>query len=153
MDYPNFSAWLVRRWPRLAARLARLHAGLVRLSGGRLRRFQGAPMLVLRTVGRKTGRVRQTPTLYLRDDDRYVLVAANAAARRTPGWYYNLIAAGEGEVIVEGRTIPVVAREAKGEERQRLFERCVALYGGLTRYQEITAREFPVVVLTPKRER
>ena len=150
LTYPTFSNWLVRRLPRLAVILARAHANLVRMSGGRVgRRFLGAPMLLLRTVGRRSGKMRQTPTLYLRDGDRFVVVAANAAAATTPAWFLNLIAAGRGEVVIAGETIPVEAREADAEERRRLWPSLVEMYGGLDRYTEMTERRFPIAILTP----
>ena len=151
LTYPTFSNWLVRHTPRLAALLARVHARAARLSGGRIgRRFLGAPMLVLRTTGRRTGKLRETPTLFYRDGERIVIVASNAAAAKTPAWFGNLIAAGGGEVVIAGRTIEVSAREADAAERERLWPRLVEMYAGLERYTEMTTRRFPVAILEPR---
>ena len=104
----------------------RLHARLNRASRGRLgKRWFGAPVLVLRTVGRKSGQVRETPVLYARDGDSFV-VMASAGGTRTPAWWLNLRAAGRGEAVLNGRVYP--AAQA---------------------YVRMAERDFPLVVLTP----
>jgi F420H(2)-dependent quinone reductase len=149
--YPRLSNWMVRRIPGFARLSSRNHARLVRLSRGRLgKRFLGAPMLLLRTTGRRSGKMRETPALFLSDGGRYVVVASNAASPRTPGWYYNLIAAGGGEVVIGGRSEAVSAEVASGAEQQRLLALFNDLYGGLAHYQQVAEREMPVVVLTPR---
>ena len=77
---------LTTRFPRLQRAGSRLHARLYCRSGGRLGRrwFGGAPVMVLKTVGRRSGRRRQTPVLYLRDGERLVVTPANAGASLTP---------------------------------------------------------------------
>ena len=72
--------------------------------------YAGAPVMVLETVGRRSGHKRATPILYLRDGDTFVVLAANAGADRTPAWWLNLREAGSGEVIVGRRRIRVTPR-------------------------------------------
>ena len=133
-----------------AARLlSRLHArGYRRLGGRGLNRWAGGmPVLVLETVGRRSGRPRATPVIYWEDGDDLVVVAANAGAERTPAWFLNLMAAGKAVAVIRGERRPVTAHLASGEERARLWPRLASRYGGLDRYADFTEREFPVVVL------
>ena len=89
--------------------MGRLHARLYRISGGRFlpRWFAGAPVMVLETVGRRSGHKRATPVLYLRAGDALIVLAANAGADRTPAWWLNLRDAGSGEVLIGRRRVRV----------------------------------------------
>lgn len=129
----------------------RLHVRLLRASGGRLgRRFFGAPVFVLEVVGRKSGELRETPLLYVEDGDRWAILAANAGSPRTPAWWLNLRAAGEGVAVFGSRRVPVRAREADAAERDRLYEKLVANYPPVAEYPSYTQRRIPVVVLEPR---
>lgn len=135
---------------RLQRRLGARHARVLRASGGRrMSRWFGAPVLVLETVGRRTGEPRATPVLYLRDPAGLVVVAANGGADRVPAWWHNLRAAGQARVLVGGERREVVPRVAEGEERQRLWRAFAAMYPSLNDYLALTDRELPVVVLEP----
>lgn len=127
-----------------------MHARLYRLSGGRLGgRVASSPVLVLVTTGRKTGAERHTPLLYLPDGDDLVIVASNGGTASHPAWLHNLRAEPRASVILAGRRLPVVASEAAGEDRGRLWERLVVMYPGYAGYQRKTEREIPVVRLRP----
>jgi deazaflavin-dependent oxidoreductase (nitroreductase family) len=143
--------------PRLAhgpgsAAFSRTHAWLLRRSGGRLgRRFMGADVLVLRTVGRRSGEPREAPMFYLPFRDGWAVVASNAASKRPPAWWLNLQALADADALVPGRAwTPVRARRATDEEREELWPRFVAMYRGYDRYAELATREMPVVVLEPR---
>src|SRR2546423_201573 len=116
---------LAARPRRLATLVTRLHARLLRLTRGRLRRSfllaAGQPVLVLTTRGRRSGKPRSTPVAYIRDGDRLVVTAANAGLDRPPAWWLNLEADPRAEVEVGGRRTSVRARRAEGEEAQRLY--------------------------------
>jgi F420H(2)-dependent quinone reductase len=128
----------------------RLHASLFRATAGRVGgRIVDSPVLLLNAVGRKTGRRRTTPLLYLRDGDRYVTVASNGGTRDHPVWWINLKANPEAAVEVGGRKVRVRAKEASPEEKARLWPRLVEMYPGYESYQRKTDREIPVVVLHP----
>ena len=130
----------------------RLHASLFRATGGRVGgRIADSPVLLLNVVGRKTGRQRTIPLLYLRDGDRYVTVASNGGTRDHPLWWLNLKANPEATVEVDGREVRVRAEEAGPEEKVRLWPRLVEMYPGYESYQRTTDREIPVVVLHPVR--
>ena len=104
-------------------------------------------VVILETVGRKSGKPRSTAVLYLRDGDDLVVLAANAGADRTPAWWLNLRAAGEGVAVVRGERRRVRPRVAVGEERARLWRDFVRMYPPAAQYTGFTDREFPVVVL------
>jgi deazaflavin-dependent oxidoreductase (nitroreductase family) len=128
----------------------RFHASLFRATAGRVGgRIVDSPVLLLNAVGRKTGRRRTTPLLYLRDGNRYVTVASNGGTRDHPVWWLNLKANPEATVEVGGRQVWVRAEEAGQEEKARLWPRLVEMYPGYESYQRKTDREIPIVVLHP----
>lgn len=145
--------WLPFRW-RL-----HVHRWVYQLSRGRLMgRGVAAPILLLTTRGRRSGKARTWPLSYLPLDAGaeggasaagYVVVASNGGQDRHPGWYLNLVAESLTRVHVRGRAKAMRARTAAGEERARLWERVVAGSPGYGRYQQGTTREIPVVVLEP----
>ncbi|WP_200900236.1 nitroreductase family deazaflavin-dependent oxidoreductase [Rubrobacter aplysinae] len=150
------SAGRGRPYPRALARaqraLAGLHARMYRLSGGRLvGRIAGSPILVLVTTGRKTGTERHTPLLYLPDGEDLVIVASNGGTASHPAWYLNLRSEPRAGVTLGGQTMPVVASEATGDDKQGLWERLVRMYPGYAGYQRKTDREIPVIRLHPDR--
>ena len=119
-----------------------------RATGGRVGgSMQGAPVLLLTTVGRKSGRRRTNPLLYLRDGGDLVVVASEGGAPKHPAWFLNLVANPEVEVEVGRAREPRRAREASDEERARLWARLVEMYPGYEAYQRKTARRIPVVIL------
>lgn len=110
--------------------------------------FRGSPMLLLHSVGAKSGRARVTPLVYTRDDDRLVIIASNGGAPTHPAWYHNLRAHPETTIEVGADTVEVSAEAlADGPERQRLFDRMAAQMPGFADYQKGTSRLIPVVVL------
>jgi deazaflavin-dependent oxidoreductase (nitroreductase family) len=143
--------WVLARMGPLSRLATRAHARLYRATGGRfMPRWFGAPVIVLETVGRKSGKARQTPVLGLRDGERLVVVPANAGSDRVPAWWLNLRAAGEGVAVVRGERVRVRPRVAEGDERERLFREFVRMYPQARDYTRYTDREIPVVVLEKK---
>ena len=142
---------VVRRWPRAQRAMGRLHARLYRLSGGRFmpRWFAGAPVMVLETVGRRTGRRHRTPVLYLRDGEAFVVLAANAGSDKAPAWWLNLRQSGEGTAFVGAQHLSVRPRLLDGDERERCWRSFVAMYPQAEHYMEFTERELPLVALEP----
>jgi F420H(2)-dependent quinone reductase len=131
--------------------VSRIHAAVYRASRGRLlgRIGKGMPVLLLTTTGRKTGRRRTTPLLYLEDGGRYAVVASVGGAPQHPAWYLNLRADSRATVEIGGRMRAVRAETAGPEERARLWRTATAMYAGYDMYQARTSREIPIVVLTP----
>jgi len=110
---------------------------------------KGTTILLLNTKGRKSGEARTTPLIYRTDgDDRWVIVASKGGTPEHPGWYENIRANPDDVSIqVKADVIPVTARDAEGEERERLWRDMVEVWPDYEDYREKTDREIPVVVL------
>ena len=111
--------------------------------------FEGATLLLLHHVGARSGKDRVNPLVYNRDGDRYVVFASKAGAPTNPDWYHNIKANPNITIEVGTDTIPVVASEANGEERDRLFAAQVQRSPQFGEYQSKTDRAIPVILLTP----
>ncbi|WP_072801720.1 nitroreductase family deazaflavin-dependent oxidoreductase [Rhodococcoides yunnanense] len=109
--------------------------------------FEGAPLLLLHSVGARTGTERVSPLMYLPNDDTYVIFASKAGADSNPDWYHNLKANPDTTIEVGDKTLSVVASEVKGAERDELYRRQADLYSGFADYEKKTSRVIPVVVL------
>jgi deazaflavin-dependent oxidoreductase (nitroreductase family) len=119
-----------------------------RATGGKLTGdFEGVPMLILHTTGAKTGEPRVIPLMYRQEGDDLVIFASKAGAPTNPDWFHNLRAHPEVSVEVGAETRPVVAREAQGEERDRIWEAHKKEFPGFADYEAKTDRLIPVVVL------
>jgi len=128
------------------------HEFWYRLSGGLIGgRVGGLPILLLTTTGRKSGRKRTMPLVYLADGDNMVVIASNGGAEQHPAWWLNLRANPQAEVQVGSNSKSVTAEIATGEERERLWRQVVEMYHGYDEYRRMTEREIPVVVLRPQR--
>jgi F420H(2)-dependent quinone reductase len=132
-----------------AALWARVHSQtLIRTRGRVGGGWFGAPVLVLVTVGRKTGTVRNVPLIYGRDGDSYILLAANGGNDRAPSWWRNLRASETVDILVAGRRRRMRWREvAAGEEYDRLFAAMCETYPPGRFYPQMTERRLPVLVL------
>ncbi len=125
-----------------------IHRGLYRLLGGRaVGSFAGAPVLLLTTTGRRSGKKRTMPLLYLRDGDAIAVVASAGGQEAHPAWFLNLRANPEVEVEIGRERRTMRAREASPEERERLWPRLVEMYKSYGDYQLKTSRKIPVVLL------
>jgi deazaflavin-dependent oxidoreductase (nitroreductase family) len=123
----------------------------LRLTGGRWSLAPRAvPEMVLTTRGRRTGRPRPTPVLYLRDGDRSVVVASNYGRQRHPAWSSNLLATPEAVIQIGSRREAVTARRATPREFERYWPRLVAMWPGWRTYQRMTDREFRMFILEPR---
>lgn len=109
--------------------------------------FAGAPMLILTHTGAKSGKPHTTPLVYSRDGDRFVIIASKAGAPTNPAWYYNLIAHPEVTVEVGTERFTVRAVEARGAERDRLFDAQARLMPQFNEYKKTTTRTIPVFML------
>jgi deazaflavin-dependent oxidoreductase (nitroreductase family) len=146
----NFARSRIGGWyfVNVAMRVDRV---LLPLSRGRLSTGVGQNVLLLETVGAKSGQVRKTPLVYLKDGERVVLIGSKAGAPRHPAWVHNLRANPHVKVLAPGRSGNYVAHEAEGEERARLWADAVDYYAGYATYQERAGeRRIPVVVLEPR---
>jgi deazaflavin-dependent oxidoreductase (nitroreductase family) len=142
-----------RRSLRIGTRLQRflmdVHILFYRRTGGRLGgKLAGRPMLLLTTIGRKSGKARITPIFYLPDGDRFLLIASNGGSSHHPQWWRNLQAHPQARVQIGRDTLSVIARQADAQERPALWARITTLYPNFAAYQRRTTREIPVVLLT-----
>ena len=127
------------------------HNVLYRASGGRIGgRVQGMGVLLLTTNGRKSGKPRTSPLLYLRDGDVFVVVGSNGGSDYVPAWWLNLQSNPEAEIEIGRAHTSVTARKASAGERARLWPEFTSRYAGYAEYAKRTAREIPVVILEPR---
>ena len=129
--------------------LSRFNTWLFRVSSGRLgaRMPGGQPVLLLTTIGRKSGQPQTAPLLYLKDGDRYVVVASKGGMSHHPLWFKNLEANPRVEVEVGNEKLAMTARAATVAEKAVLWPKLVAMYPSYADYQKRTTREIPVVLL------
>jgi len=112
--------------------------------------FAGMPLLLLHHVGAKSGTDRVSPLAYLPDGDSYAVFASKGGAPEHPSWYHNLKSHPETKIELAGQEIAVVAHEAEGAERDRLYAEQASRVPQFSEYEKNTTRRIPVVVLTPK---
>ena len=127
---------------------SKLHTAIYKATNGKLGgKFGSAPVIVLGTVGRKSGKPRETPLFAIDRSGGWAISASNSGHDKAPDWYYNLMASGTGSVLANGTSYPVTARVAEGDERAEIWAGLVAVYADYEAYTEVTDRVFPLVVL------
>jgi len=138
------SAWALKAF-------GKLNVPLYRLSGGRLfGQLDRAPVLLLTTVGRRSGQPRTAPVVYLADGERLIVIGSNAGHERAPAWSLNLEANPLAEVELRSKRRQVRARVAEGEERAQLWRKVNEMYGGFDEYSARTTRDIRLFVLEPR---
>jgi deazaflavin-dependent oxidoreductase (nitroreductase family) len=129
----------------------KLHRFVLRVSGGRVGSRMGSmKVLLLETTGQTSGLPRTVGLSHLEADGRHFVMASDTGEDRDPAWAKNLRAQPKATVTVAGRSIPVVARQLEGEEREAMFERFVEADAAYGEYADRTAREIPVYELRPE---
>ncbi len=124
---------------------------LYRLTGGRLGgRMGGQDVLLLHTTGRKSGKHYITPTNYYRDGRDFVLVASNWGKPDNPAWYKNLMRMESTTIQVKDQIIRVRPRLVTDEEYGRLWPALKSRNNFYPRYEAMTERKIPLVILTPQ---
>jgi len=127
-----------------------VHAGVYRATKGKLfGRMGKSPILLLNTVGRKSGKKRTTPLLYVMDGEDFVLIASKGGAPTHPAWYLNLMVNPDVTVEVGDREVRARAEEVSGAEKTRLWQKMVEMYPTYDDYQTKTEREIPLLILHP----
>ncbi|MGO8853360.1 nitroreductase family deazaflavin-dependent oxidoreductase [Mycobacterium sp.] len=111
--------------------------------------MQGKPIILLTTVGAKTGKLRKTPLMRVEHDGEYAIVASLGGAPKDPVWYYNVKTNPRVELQDGSVTRDYDAREVFGDEKATWWERAVEAYPDYADYQKGTDRQIPVFVLTP----
>jgi deazaflavin-dependent oxidoreductase (nitroreductase family) len=122
-----------------------------RANGGKVGMFEGRTLLLLHSKGAKSQQERINPLAYVRDGEKFVVIASKGGAPTNPDWYYNIVATPELTVEVGTETYRVQATVAEEPERTRLYDKMVEMMPGLhfDDYRRKTARKIPVIVLTP----
>ncbi|MFL6061143.1 MAG: nitroreductase family deazaflavin-dependent oxidoreductase [Marmoricola sp.] len=113
--------------------------------------FEGAPMVLVHHVGRRSGETHVSPMMYLPGDDGVIYVfASKGGAPTDPDWYRNLVASGTAEVEIGTERYPVTVIEETGADRDRIYGEQASRYPGFAEYEEKTAgiRTIPVLRLT-----
>jgi deazaflavin-dependent oxidoreductase (nitroreductase family) len=133
-----------------AASWARDQVDLYERSGGTAgNQMNGLPVIILTSVGAKSGKLRKTPLMRVEHDGEYAVVASLGGAPTHPVWYYNLTANPRVELQDGPVRKDYLAREVSGAERAIWWDRSVAAYPDYAEYQKKTTRTIPVFVLTP----
>ena len=111
--------------------------------------LQGRPIILLTSIGAKSGKLRKTPLMRIEHDGEYAVVASMGGAPTHPVWYHNLVANPHVELQDGPVKRDYTAHEAAGDERAAWWERAVAAWPDYADYQTRTSRQIPVFVLTP----
>jgi len=139
----NFWVELFWRW----------HPKLYRWSAGRIGgKMAGLPVLLIETIGRKSGERRETALTYMPypfpDGESYVVIASVLGEPKHPAWYLNILADPKIAITVGPNRIAVEARDAEGEERETIWDDLIALSPDYSQYRARTDRRIPVVVMS-----
>lgn len=127
------------------------HTWLLRTFKGKVLGTMGpAPVLLLAVPGRKTGKLRTSPLLYVKDGGRYIIIASKAGSPENPDWYENLMANAGGTVQIGESSEQVTPEIVTGPDRDRLWAEMLKIYPTYDDYKQKTTREIPVVALTPR---
>jgi F420H(2)-dependent quinone reductase len=139
------SAWALKTF-------GKLHVPLYRASRGRLfGQLDRSPVLLLTTVGRRSGQTRTAPIVYLADGERLIVIGSNAGHEKAPAWSLNLEANPIADVELRGgEHRNVKARIAEGEERAELWRKVNEMYSGFDDYSARTTRDIRLFVLEPR---
>lgn len=121
-----------------------------RANGGKVGgNFQGAPLLLLHTIGAKSGTERVNPVMYREAGDSYAVFASKAGAPTNPDWYHNLMANPAVRAEIGTQTVSLTARVATGDERDQIWAAHKSANPGFADYERKTTRQIPVVILEP----
>ena len=127
---------------------------LYNVSGGRIGGKMGKmPVLLLTTTGRKTGKQRTLPLMYIMDGPAYVITASAGGAEKHPGWFFNIRSSQLATIQVKDTQIQVTTEIAGPEKKSELWARLVAVAPNFAGYQKRTSRDIPMVILHPVEER
>ena len=123
---------------------------IIRSSHGRVGAQLGTQtILILNTIGRKSGQPRSVPIAYFFHEGKYLIVESNWGKDKNADWYFNLQKLLQASIEVKGKTIKVTTRFAEGEEYIRLWEFVTRKHPPYLEYQKMTKRKIPIVVLEP----
>ncbi len=137
-----------------ATRLHRIDNLVLKLTGGKftLAQLAGWTIIQLTTIGAKSDQPRTTPLIGVIDGEKIALIASSFGREHNPGWYYNLKAHPECDVLFQGRSGKYIARELSGVEYNQYWKLAVSFYAGYEKYKERAMhRHIPVMLLELKK--
>jgi F420H(2)-dependent quinone reductase len=141
------------RFRHVQPQVGRIHAALLRRTRGRIRRSRmlagGQPVLALTTSGRRSKTPRSTVVAYMQHGDAYAVGALNLGSDRDPAWCLNLRADPRAWVEVNGERKAIEARQAEGEEAERLWQAFIARLPAIANSRKLAQRDVPMLVLAP----
>jgi F420H(2)-dependent quinone reductase len=139
------------RFRHVQPQVGRVHAAVLRRSGGRIRRSRvlagGQPVLALTTTGRRSGAQRSTTVAYLRWGDAYAVSALNLGSDHDPAWCLNLRSDPNASIYVNGERKAVRARQAEGAEADALWGALISRLPTIANFRELAGRDVPIFVL------
>lgn len=137
---------------RVVKVMSRANTWIYRASGGRLgaKWMYGCPILLLTTVGRKSGEKRTAPLLFLEDGARVVIVGSQGGMSKDPLWVKNIDANPDVEIEIGRQKRPMRARRGTAEEKARYWPALCKMYPDYADYQARTLRDIPVILLDPR---
>ncbi len=140
------------RWEAIADRFSifAMHRALYRALGGR---FVGRNLLILTTMGRKTGQRRSTLLYYTRDGEDYIVIASNGGEDWYPGWWHNIRTNPDVEIEVGRSRIPCKAEPVREADRRPLFAKLTRVYAGYAKYEQRTTRDLTLFRLRARGSR
>jgi deazaflavin-dependent oxidoreductase (nitroreductase family) len=131
--------------------ITRVNLWLLIRSKGRLgNSFLGKPVLLLHTVGHKSGQQRMTPLFYLAEGDRIILVASNAGTVKDPAWFGNIKVNPEVSMQIRGQYREMRGHSASEQEFEYYWPRVVEMFPTWGEIQEMSLRKFPIAVFEPR---
>lgn len=132
------------------ALMTRIHVWAYVTSQGRVgRTFAGAPCCMVVMTGAKSGKKRMIPLIHIPDGEEIILIASQGGMDRNPAWYYNLKANPDIEVIADGTTRKMVARQANDAEKAERWPIALSVYKDFDEYQARTDRDIPLFICSP----
>ncbi|TFH25596.1 MAG: nitroreductase family deazaflavin-dependent oxidoreductase [Myxococcales bacterium] len=130
--------------------MTRVHVWIHTVSKGRIgKTFAGAPCCMVIMTGRKTGKKRSIPLIYIPHGEEVILIASQGGMDIHPVWYRNLLSEPNVEIIAEGRTRKMIARQANDAEKAARWPVALAVYADFDQYQARTDRDIPLMICTP----
>jgi deazaflavin-dependent oxidoreductase (nitroreductase family) len=121
-----------------------------RANGGQVKghQFPGSPLLLLHTIGAKSGKSHLNPAAYIMDGNRYVIIASMGGAPKHPDWYYNILAHPTVSVELGTEQFQAQASVVEEPERTRLYNEMASIRPSFKEYEKKTDRVIPVIILT-----
>jgi deazaflavin-dependent oxidoreductase (nitroreductase family) len=112
--------------------------------------WEGRPLLLLTTIGAKSGQRRTNPVMYLREGEHLYIFASKGGAPTHPDWYHNLLAHPAVTIELGNEKFNAIAKPVTGEARDQIYARWAGRYPQFHEYQEKTTRKIPVIELEPR---